>query len=400
MSLDLEHVKAAAARLLGQVVRTPCLPTSRLSGLLGCQISLKYEIMQHTGAYKERGALNRLLALSEDEKRRGVIAASAGNHAQGLAYHAKRLGIPVTIVMPDRTPFMKVERTRGFGAEVVQVGETYDESLAYTHQLAAERDLIIISAFDDPLIIAGQGTCALEMLEDQPDLDALIIPIGGGGLIAGTVLAAKALKPEIEIYGVQAQMYPSFKDKAAGFTLPRSGPTLAEGIAVKTCGELTFATAYPHLKDILLVDETALEQAVAMLISVEKAVCEGAGAAGLAAILAHPHRFAGKKVGLILTGGNIDTRLLASVLQRELVRDKRLVTFHILGDDRPGMLALMAEAIGRAGGNIVDVAHNRLALDVPAKGAEFDIVVETQGTEHAFKVGEALRKTGYALRMD
>lgn len=399
-SVTFADIEAAAQRIEGHVVRTTFPFSRRLSDAFGQKLWIKAENRQYTSAFKERGALNKLLQLSEAERQRGVFAASAGNHAQGLAYHATRLGIPATIVMPEGTPFVKIERTQSFGGQVVITGQSYDEASAAAQQLCAEKGGVYVHPFNDPDVIAGQGTLALEMLEQAPELDTLIVPIGGGGLIAGMAIAAKTIKPSIQIIGVEAAMYPSFLARRQGLPDPVGGTTIAEGIAVKTVGHLTFQLANPLIDDILVIDEADFERGIAAYANIEKTVAEGAGAAGLAAVARYPDRFKGRNVGLILCGGNIDLRLLASVLQRELVRDKRLVTYRILGDDRPGMLSQMAKIIADKGGNIVDVAHNRLVLDVPAKGAEFDIMVETQGQRHALDISEALRSTGYALRMD
>lgn len=398
MPVTFDDIKAAHARLEGHIVKTPCIFSQRLSAATRRKIWLKSENQQYTSSFKERGALNRLLSLSEAERARGVFAASAGNHAQGLAYHAKRLDIPATIVMPIGTPFVKIEKTQGFGATVVLEGNSYDDASDYAKILCEEKKGVYIHPFDDAHVIAGQGTIAIEMLEAAPDLDCLIVPIGGGGLIAGMAIAAKAIKPWIKIIGVEAAMFPSFTARRLGLSTPSGGSTIAEGIAVKDVGDMSFSLANPLVDEVLIIDEADFERGIAMCVNVEKTVVEGAGAAGLGAILRFSERFEGQNIGLILCGGNIDLRLLASVLQRELVREKRLVTYRILGDDRPGMLSQMADIISKHGGNIVDVAHNRLVLDVPAKGAEFDIMVETQDARHAFDISEALRSTGYALR--
>ncbi len=400
MTLTFSDIKAAAERLKGHIVRTPCTFSQRLSAQYRTRLWIKAENQQFTSAFKERGALNKLLSLGEDERRRGVFAASAGNHGQGLAYHARRLGVPATIVMPVGTPFVKIQKTQGFGARVVMEGSNYDESSAAAQALCAEEGGVYVHPFNDPVVAAGQGTMAIEMLEDVPELDTLVVPIGGGGQIAGVAVAARALKPSIRIIGVEAAMYASFTARRHGLPAPDGGSTIAEGIAVKEVGDISFAIADPLVDEVLVIDEADFERAIAAYANIEKTVAEGAGAAGLAAVMRYPQRFEDRNVGLILCGGNIDLRLLASVLQRELVREKRLVTYRILGDDRPGMLSRMADVIADKGGNIVDVAHNRLVLDVPAKGAEFDIMVETQGAAHAFEISEALRSTGYALRMD
>ena len=398
MSLNLDHIRAAADRIKGRVERTPCRRSRTLSAITGADVWVKFENLQFTASFKERGALNRLLQLTEDERRRGVIAASAGNHAQALAYHGAQLGVPVTIVMPHATPTVKVEHTRDFGATVVLDGGTYDDADAHARQLCAERGLVFIHPFNDNEVMAGQGTLALEMLEDAPDLEVLPVPIGGGGLISGVAVAAKALRPEVSIVGVEAAMYPSFTARMRGMTGRIGGATIAEGIAVKAVGDLAYACARPLVDDVLLVEERYLEQAVALYANVEKTVAEGAGAAALAALLAYPERFRGRRCGLILCGGNIDTRLLAGVLTRELVRERRIATVRIVGDDRPGLLATVSAVIGDAGGNIIEVRHNRLALDVPAKGAEFDIVVETRDASHTDAIGAALRAHGHPPR--
>jgi len=399
MTLSLDDIQAAAGRIAGHVERTPCRFSRTLSQITGAEVWVKFENLQFTAAYKERGALNRLSRLEEDERRRGVIAASAGNHAQGLAYHGDRLGIPVTIVMPRGTPHVKVQQTREFGASVVIDGDSYDSAYERARELEAERGLVFIHPFDDFEVMAGQGTVALEMLEDAPDLEILPIPIGGGGLIAGMATAAKALKPDIKVIGVEPAMFPSFTGRMRGLNAPCRGQTIAEGIAVKTVGELTYAVARPLIDDVVLLEEPFFERAIALYCNIEKTVAEGAGAASLAALLAYPERFRGKKCGLVITGGNIDPRLLASVLTRELVRAQRLVSLRIVGDDRPGLLAAVSAAIGELGGNILEVAHNRLALDVPAKGAEFDLMVETRDAQHTQEIVDALRERGYPPRV-
>jgi threonine dehydratase len=399
MTLSLDDIRAAASRIAGHVERTPCRYSRTLSEITGAEIWVKFENLQFTAAYKERGALNRLSKLTAAERRRGVIAASAGNHAQGLAYHGERLGVPVTIVMPRGTPHVKVHQTREFGATVVIDGEGYDAAYQSARTLEAERDLVFIHPFDDRDVMAGQGTVALEMLEDAPDLEILPVPIGGGGLIAGMATAAKALKPDIHVIGVEPAMFPSFTARMRGLNAPCGGQTIAEGIAVKAVGELTYAVARPLIDDVLLLEESFFERAIALYCNIEKTVAEGAGAAGLAALIAYPERFRGKKCGLVITGGNIDPRLLASVLTRELVRAQRLVSLRIVGDDRPGLLAAVSASIGELGGNILEVAHNRLALDVPAKGAEFDLMIETRDAQHTQEIIDALRERGYPPRV-
>ena len=399
MTLLLEDIRAAADRLAGHIERTPCRRSKTLSEITGADVWVKFENLQFTASYKERGALNRLLQLTEEERSRGVIAASAGNHAQGLAYHGSRLGVPVTIVMPRGTPHVKVQQTRDFGAQVVIEGDSYDAAEAHAHGLGEVRGLVFVHAFDQLEVMAGQGTLALEMLEDVPDLEILPVPIGGGGLISGVATAAKAIKPDIHIIGVEPAMYPSFTARMRGLNAACGGQTIAEGIAVKSVGISTYAVARPLIDDVLLIEEPFFERAIALYCNIEKTVTEGAGAAALAALLAYPERFQGKKCGLIITGGNIDPRLLASVLTRELVRGQRLVSLRIVSDDRPGALGAVSAAIGVMGGNIIEVAHNRLSLDVPAKGAEFDLMVETRDAQHTQEIVDALRDAGYPPRV-
>ena len=398
MTLSLDDIKAAATRVAGHIERTPCRRSRTLSEITGAEVWVKFENQQFTASYKERGALNKLLKLSADDKTRGVIAASAGNHAQGLAYHGQRLGVPVTIVMPKGTPFVKMQQTRDYGATVVIDGEDYDSANEHALRLRDERGLVVVHPFDDEDVMAGQGGVALEMLEDAPDLEILPVPIGGGGLISGVATAAKALKPDIRVIGVEPAMYPSFTARMRGFNAPCGGQTIAEGIAVKDVGKLTYQVARPLIEDVLLLEEPFFERAVALYCNVEKTIAEGAGAASLGALLAFPERFRGKKCGLIITGGNIDPRLLASVLTRELVRAQRLVSLRIVGDDRPGLLGKVSALIGQHGANIIEVAHNRLALDVPAKGAEFDLLIETRDAQHTEEIIDALRAEGYPPR--
>ena len=399
LPVSIDDVRAAHERIRASIVRTPTLLSKTLSKIVGADVYLKFENLQFTAAYKERGALNRLLSLNEDERKRGVIAMSAGNHAQGVAFHAARLGIPATIVMPVGTPFTKVEHTRRHGATVIIHGQNLVEATDYAQELCKRDNLTFVHPYDDALIIAGQGTIGIEMLEDAPDLDCIVVSVGGGGLIAGVATAAKAIKPSIEIIGVEPAMYPSMdaamrqkKDVVC------EGQTIAEGIAVKNVGVLTLEIVNELVSEVLPVDEDVMEQAITLFCNVEKTIAEGAGAAGLAALLAYPERFKDKKVGIILSGGNIDPRLLASVLTRSLVREQRIVRLRIIGDDRPGLLALVSRVIGEAGGNIIEVAHNRLALDVPAKGAEFDIMVESRDANHTQEIIEALTKVGYPPR--
>ncbi|HEV2083171.1 MAG TPA: threonine ammonia-lyase [Brevundimonas sp.] len=398
MQVTFQDVLDARDRIAGQVDRTPVRHSRKLSKLTGAEVWLKFDNLHWTGSFKERGALNRLSLLTPEERKRGVVAASAGNHAQALAYHGARLGVPVTIVMPEGTPFVKTEGTRRHGATVVIKGLDFSGSTEEAHRLRDEQGMIFVSAFDDAGIVAGQGVCGLEFLEDAPLLDDLVIPIGGGGLIAGSALAAKTLKPDLRVIGVEAAMYPSFTARRAGLPPVCGGQTIAEGIAIKAVGEVPFAVADPLVDEVVVCEEADFERAVAFLATLEKTVVEGAGGGALAAMLARPEMFRGRKVGLELTGGNIDARMLAVVLNRELVRERRLVTYRIIGDDRPGMMSRMAGVIGDMGGNIIEIVHDRLSLDVPAKGAEFDILVETRDGTHAEEIGDSLMEHGYALR--
>jgi threonine dehydratase len=396
MTVTLSDIEAARRVIAGHVLRTPMLPAPKLSALTGAEVFVKYENLQVTNSFKERGALNKLASLSPAERERGVIAMSAGNHAQAVAYHAQRLRIPATIVMPVTTPFVKVEATRTYGAEVVLDGETISEAQVRAETIARERGLTFVHPYDDARVIAGQGTIALEMLEEVPDLDTLVIPIGGGGLIAGNAIAARAVRPAIEVVGAEATLYPSFWNALHGAHLPLGGPTLAEGIAVKNVGALTLPVVRELVAEIVLVDEAHLERAVYAFLTLQKAMAEGAGAAGLAAMLVKPARFVGRKVGLILCGGNIDPRILASVMVRELEREDRIVSFRLAIPDRPGVLGVIATRLGQLGVNILEVDHRRLFLDVPAKGAKLDITVETRDRSHAEEIMRALAADGYA----
>lgn len=395
MSITFADIEAARHVIAGAVLRTPMLPAPKLSALTGAEVFVKYENLQVTNSFKDRGALVKLASLSEAERSRGVIAMSAGNHAQAVAYHAARLKIPATIVMPVTTPFVKVAATRQHGAEVVLEGETIAESQVRCETIRRERRLTLVHPYDDPRIIAGQGTIALEMLEDVPDLDALIIPIGGGGLIAGNAIAARGVNSKIEIVGAEAELYPSAWNAITGENRGCGGPTLAEGIAVKNVGELTLPIMRHLVSEIILVDEALLERAVNAFLTFQKAMAEGAGAAGLAAMLARPERFRGKKVGLILCGGNIDPRILASIMVRELERGNRIVSFRLTIPDRPGVLGPIAVRLGALGANILEVGHRRLFLDVPAKGAKLDVTLETRDAVHAEEILSALVKDGY-----
>lgn len=397
LSVTYGDVVRAAEAIRGAVVPTRFEPSRTLSTLLNAEIWLKFENLQFTASYKERGALNKLLSLSDVERQNGVIAMSAGNHAQGVAYHAHRLGIPATIVMPASTPTIKVENTRSHGAEVILEGQTLEESYAFAVAYGAERGRAFVHPFNDPAVIAGQGTVAVEMLAVAPDLDVLIVPIGGGGLISGMAVAAKAINPKIKIIGVEAQLYPSMLNAVKHASLPVGGDTLAEGIAVKTPGSLTQEIVEALVDDILLVSEADLERAVSLLITIEKTVVEGAGAAGLAALIGANRLYKGRKIGLVLCGGNIDTRLLASVLTRELARDGRLSRLAIDLPDRPGQLAKVAGVIGGVGANVVEVYHQRVFTDVPAKGTELHLVIETRDRAHLDLVVTGLKEAGYSV---
>jgi len=394
VGLNIGDIRAARKIIEGSVLRTPMLPAPRLSALTGAEVFVKYENLQVTNSFKDRGALVKLSSLDEGQRKRGVIAMSAGNHAQSVAYHAARLGIPAIIVMPVTTPFVKVAATKSHGADVVLHGETVSESQSRCEEIQSERGLTLVHPYDDPHIMAGQGTIALEMLEDAPDLDVLVIPIGGGGLIAGNAVAAKDVKPHIDIVGAEAALYPSVWNALHGEARPIGGPTLAEGIAVKNVGKLTLPIIRDLVSEIVLADEAHLERAVNAFLTLQKAMAEGAGAAGLAAMLAKPGRFSGKKVGLILCGGNIDPRILASIMVRELERDSRIICFRLTIPDRPGVLGQIASRLGELGANILEVAHRRLFLDVPAKGAKLDVTIETRDGAHAQEIIAAMDADG------
>jgi threonine dehydratase len=396
VEITLAAIEQARRAISGAVLRTPLLPAPRLSALTGAQVFIKYENLQVTGSFKERGALAKLSTLPAAARASGVIAISAGNHAQAVAYHAGLLKIPATIVMPVTTPLVKVAATERHGAEVVLEGETLADCEARAQKMAAERHLTWVHPYDDSHVIAGQGTVALEMLEDEPALDVLVIPIGGGGLIAGNAVAAKAVKPEILIIGVEAALYPSMWNAVKGEHRPIGGPTLAEGIAVKNVGQVTLPLVRALVSEIMLVDEAQLEGAVNAYATLQKTLAEGAGAAPLAAMLAEPKRFRGKKVGLVLTGGNIDPRILATIMVRELEREDRIIAFRLTIPDQPGVLGQIASRLGELGANILEVEHKRLLLDVPAKGTRLDITVETRDRAHAQKILAAFEADGYA----
>jgi threonine dehydratase len=391
LPVTLSDIEAAAGVLAGFVKRTSFERSRTLSDITGASVWLKFENLQFTATFKERGALNRLSALSADERRRGVIAASAGNHAQGVAYHAACLSIPATIVVPLGTPTVKIENTRRHGANVIEGGATLEEAANLATELGRKEHLTFIHPYDDPLIVAGQGTIALEMLASVPDLDVLIVPIGGGGLISGMAVAAKALKPAIEIIGVQAALYPSMYNLIKRKSLPMRGDTLAEGIAVKVPGRITSEIVRALVDDIVLVTEEEIEQALSLLITIEKTVTEGAGAAGLAAVLANQQRFKGRTLGLVLSGGNIDTRLLSGVLTRQLAREGRLTQLRFDIADRPGQLATVVDILSKTGANIVEVSHQRIFTDLPAKAVHLEVVIETRDRSHLASTVAALR---------
>lgn len=397
LPVTLSDIRAAHGRIADSVVRTPTLHSQTLSAMTGARIYLKFENLQFTAAYKERGALNRLLLMGDNARKNGVIAASAGNHAQGLAYHGKRLGVPVTIVMPKLTPTVKVMQTEAHGATVVLHGETFEAASAHARQLEGEQSLTFVHPFDEPDIIAGQGTVALEMLEDAPEIDTLIVPVGGGGLISGMATAAKGLRPDLRLFGVQAELFPSMHNAMTGTTMPCSGDTLAEGIAVKHPGALTRRFVKALVDEILLVSERRLEEAVSLLLQIEKTVVEGAGAAGLAALMEHGDRFRGRTVGIVLTGGNIDTRLLANVLLREQVRSGRLARIRIRLQDRPGALVNVFRVIAEQNANVLEIYHQRVFTDLPAKGLITDIECETRDAPHLARLIGSLRDAGYEV---
>jgi threonine dehydratase len=395
--LTLDHIRDAHARIRDAIVATPTLHSKTLSDLTGANIYLKFENLQFTAAYKERGALNALLTLDPELRARGVIAASAGNHAQGLSHHGTRLGVPVTIVMPTTTPTIKVMQTQSVGGNVVLHGETFDDAYTYARQLEVERGLTFVHPFDDPVVAAGQGTVALEMLEAIPDIDMFVVPIGGGGLLSGMGTAARGLKPDIGLIGVQAELYPSMYAHLNGKQMPCEGDTLAEGIAVKVPGEFTSKIIADLVDEIVLVSEAELETAVSLLLQIEKTVVEGAGAAGLAAIMANPEKFAGKNVGVVLCGGNIDTRLLANVLLRDLARSGRLARLRITLQDRPGALFKVMRLFDAHNINIIEIYHQRIFTTLPAKGLITDIECEARDSAQLQGLVDALKDSGYKV---
>jgi threonine dehydratase len=393
--ITLADIQAAQRTISGQVLRTPMLPAPKLSAMTGADVFVKYESLQVTNSFKERGAYVKLASLGPEQRARGVIAMSAGNHAQAVAYHASRLNIPATIVMPVTTPLVKIAATRAYGADVVLDGESVAEAQLRAETIAGERNLIWVHPYDDAQVIAGQGTIALEMLQEVPDLDVLVVAIGGGGLIAGSAIAAHGLRPGIEIVGAEAALYPSMWNALRGKNQQVGGATLAEGIAVKNVGQLALPIVRELVSDIILVDEAHLERAVNAFATLQKAMAEGAGAAGLAAMLADPARFRGRKAGLILCGGNIDPRILASIMVRELERQEQIVSFRLTIPDRPGVLGQIATRLGELGANILEVNHKRLFLDVPAKGARLDVTIESRDGLHAEQVLAALAADGF-----
>ncbi len=395
--VTLEDVQAASDRLAGRIIRTPTVVSDSLSRLTGAEIFLKLDNLQATGAFKERGAANRMARLNDLERARGVIAMSAGNHAQAVARHAQLAHVKAVIVMPRFTPATKVTRTRAWGAEVVLHGETLAEAASHAETLAQRDGLVFIHPYDDPDVIAGQGTLALEMLADVPDLDAILIPVGGGGLLAGCLIAAMALRPGIAVYGVEVETYAPMAQRLAGRSVSVGGPTIAEGIAVRDIGEIPFELVRRRVTDILLVPERAIEEAVGLLVESAKTVAEGAGAAGLSALLTYPERFRGKRVGVAVTGGNIDARILSNVLLRNLLRDGRLLRLHLQIPDRPGVLADIAGKIGETGGNIIEVSHQRLFAASSVQAAELEVMVEARDPAHAATIVEGL-ETAYVVR--
>jgi threonine dehydratase len=397
--LELADIQQAAERVHGQVLETPCVESRTLSQLTGTQLFLKMENLQFTASFKERGACNKLVQLSDEEKTRGVIAMSAGNHAQGVAYHAERLGIPATIVMPTFTPGVKVARTRGFGARVILHGDSLEAAYTHAKALAEAQNLVFVHPYDDSAIMAGQGTLALEMLAAQPALDTLVVPVGGGGLIAGIATAAKAIRPGIRVVGVQTQRFPAMVNAVQGTRHPQGGNTIAEGIAVGAPGALCLEVIRQRVDELLLVDEGDIEQAIVMLLEIEKTLAEGAGAAALAALLRHKDRFAGHKVGMVLSGGNIDPQLLAQIIGRGLVRSGRLIRIVISARDVPGSLARITALVAEAGANVDEVHHQRAFTLLAAQNVEIEMVLQTRGHEHVQELLERLRGAGLEVRL-
>lgn len=398
-SVTPDSVRRAAERLRGQVLRTPTSRSATLSGITNATVWLKFENLQFTGSFKERGAYNKLSSLTAAERERGVIAASAGNHAQGVAYHASRLGIGATIVMPRNTPHVKVSHTESHNARVMLEGSSIEEAAAFATRLAKDERLVFVHPYDDPEVIAGQGTVALEMLEDAPSIDCLVVPTGGGGLLSGMAVAARAARPGIEVIGVEAELYPSLKCALDGTLRPCGGDTLAEGIAVAAIGDHVLPLVREHVSDILLAEEESLERAVSLLLNVEKTLVEGAGAAGLAALLRYPERFRGRTVGIVLTGGNMDPRLLAAILTRELVREGRITRLRIAVSDIPGQIARIATVVGRLEANFIDLQHQRIFTALPARDTYIDITLETRDRPHLEQILKELQGEGYDVRI-
>ncbi|MEO7105253.1 MAG: threonine ammonia-lyase [Rhodoferax sp.] len=397
--IEYQDILAAEQRLQGHLLRTPCVASQTLSDITGAQVFLKFENLQFTASFKERGACNKLAQLTPEQSARGVIAMSAGNHAQGVAYHAQRLGLHAVIVMPRYTPGVKVERTRGFGAEVILHGDTLEESRSHAFALAEQRQLTFVHPYDDDAIIAGQGTVALEMLQDVPDLDTLIVAIGGGGLISGMATVAKALRPTMQVVGVQTVRFPAMFNAIQGTQHPQGTSTIAEGIAVGTPGSIPMDIIRARVDDLLLVDEGDIEQALVMLLEVEKTLVEGAGAVGLAALLKYPERFKGKRVGLVLCGGNIDPLLLAAIIERGMVRAGRLARIRVGARDVPGSLARITATVAEAGANIEEVHHQRAFTTLSAQNAEVELVVQTRGHAHVAEVLVVLRQAGFDAQL-
>jgi len=393
--ITLDHVREAAAAIRGSVVETPCIVSRTLSGITGAEVWLKFENLQFTAAFKERGALNKLRTLTDAQRAAGVLAVSAGNHAQAVAYHAQRLGVRATIVMPRFTPHIKVERTRGFGAEVILSGETFDEARRAGLGIAAERGATLVHPYDDPLVIAGQGTIALEMLAAAPQLETLVVPVGGGGMIAGIAVAAKALQPGIEIVGVETSGFPAVHCALHGRAATFAGSTIAEGIAVKEPGALTLPIIRAHVADVLLVEDGDIEQAIVQLLEIEKTVVEGAGAAGLAALSRHRGRFRGRKVGVVLSGGNIDPLVLSDIIERGMARSGRLARLKVELRDLPGALAKVTACLADANANIEEVHHQRAFTHLPVLSAEVEFVLQTRGPQHLAEIMSALERAGF-----
>ncbi len=397
LAVSIDDIRQAGDRISDAVVRTPTIRAPKLSELTGADVYVKYETMQATNSFKDRGALNKLLSLYDEERRRGVIGLSAGNHAQSVAYHAARLGIPATIVMPETTPFVKIANTEAFGAKVVLSGATVAECKAETDARIKSHGLVLVHPYDDPHVIAGQGTVALEVLADEPDIDMMVIPIGGGGLISGCAIAAKAISNTVEIIGVEAALFPSMHAAVAGKEPVCGGQTLAEGIAVKRAGNFTLPAVKAFVSDIVLVNEPQIEQAICAFASLQRTMAEGAAAASLAALLAEPERFRGKRVCLCLTGGNIDPRILSSIMVRGLEREDKIISLRIIIPDEPGVLGRISTTLGVMRANILEVSHKRTFLDVPAKGATLDLMIETKDGQHSLEVIRRLEEDGYKV---